>query len=31
MNDFYLFTLLLILGLVCYGIFFLSIKWFDKI
>ena len=31
MNDLFMFVLLLMLGGVCYGIFFLSIKWFDKI
>ena len=31
MNETILFILLLVLGLACYGLFFLSIKWFDKI
>jgi hypothetical protein len=31
MNETILFILLLALGLTCYGLFFLSIKWFDKI
>ena len=31
MNELLQFVLLLLLGFVCYGIFFLSIKWFDKI
>ncbi len=31
MNDVFMFILLLALGLVCYGLFFLSVKWFDKI
>lgn len=31
MNEVLMFFLLLLLGCVCYGIFFLSIKWFDKI
>lgn len=31
MNDALLFIALLALGLVCYGIFYASIKWFEKI
>jgi len=31
MNEILLFILLLALGLACYGLFFLSIKWFEKI
>lgn len=31
MNEVLMFILLLALGLACYGLFFLSIKWFDKI
>ena len=31
MNELLMFTILLVLGFTCYGIFFLAIKWFDKI
>lgn len=31
MNEVWMFLLLLAVGFACYGLFFLSIKWFDKI
>lgn len=31
MNEILMFFLLLVLGAACYGLFFLSIKLFDKI
>lgn len=31
MNDVLMFLLLLLLGFACYGLFFMCIKWFDKI
>lgn len=31
MNEILLFFLLLALGFACYGLFYLSIKFFDKI
>lgn len=31
MDDLLLFVALLILGVACYGLFYASVKWFDKI
>lgn len=31
MNDVFLFIALLALGAACYGIFYASINWFEKI
>lgn len=31
MNELLLFILLLILGGACYGLFYASVKWFEKI
>lgn len=31
MNEVIMFIVLIAAGLLCYGIFFLTIKWFDKI
>lgn len=31
MNEVLLFIALLVLGFICYGIFYASIKWFEKI
>lgn len=31
MNEVLLFIALLALGVLCYGIFYASIKWFEKI
>lgn len=31
MNEVLMFVALLALGVVCYGVFFAAIKWFEKI
>lgn len=31
MNEVLMFVALLALGVACYGVFFASIKWFEKI